>query len=167
MIWEAFFQLNHSMVWDRSPYISYDRGDRASPLYLASGMEPPSTEGLERGVQRGVPGCASGQLILNCVICGCADSAGLEPTLGWAGMRWDKGPPHVLAPSKEEERRPLAPSTQVYCAVFQAGPPNPCVPSVIGALISHLWPQHECQRSDCTSGRRWVGEMVIPHFSGE
>lgn len=143
------------------------KGTEHLPFILPLEWSHWALKGWKEECRVGVPGCASGQLVLNCVICGCVDSAGLKPTLGWAGMRGDKGPPHVLARSKEDEGRPLAPSTQVYCAVFQASPPNPCVPSVIGALISHLWPQHECQRSNRTSGRRWVGEMVIPHFSGE
>lgn len=60
---------------------------------------------------------------------------GLHCGVGWDGLG------HMAATltgtNKEEERRPLTSSNQVYGVFLQTSSENHCVQSVIGALISH------------------------------
>lgn len=143
-----------------------------SLLLLASGVQTPSTKQRRREVlsRVKVPSCVSGEPVFwTVLIGGSAKSTSWTVHSGW-GWESRKGlfSQHVLASTKEEERMPLTPSTQICCANLQARPPNPYVQSVIWVLISHFWLNYESLRTEFVPvGRAQVGVMDVTNFSGE
>lgn len=169
----GFYELNHSMIWTWRTYSAYNEGDRASISYLASGVEPPSTDPSQWGAEAGESKCRTGWgrgdaclcLWTACVLnCGdqwlCWEYRLESPPWGQAEMGWSRRRLQeriIFAISSGPHWRGGKGATHPFyldlLGMFTTKFPKPLGPKCYLSFdITSLAITWECQSRDCTFG---------------